>query len=770
MIGRMRIAATLAGALATLTAALSLVPVFADATWVAPTLIVVVAMAVTGALMRGVGLPAPLQPIAQLLVLLTLLTWAFARPAAALGFLPGPMAISELQDLARTALSDAEAALSPVPPSTTLIFLAVGGIGLVALIVDVIGVTLRLPALAGAPLLLVYALPAAVLTGGVPWWLLPVAVSGWLLLMAVDARESTRSWGPLIPRRLPLGGTSGPRAHPRAARASAWSGLFALQAAVLAVIAAILLPTVIPGLSEPVFVSPTGNRPGIGDAGPISIDPFASLRRDLVDNPDREVLRYTTDSESSDYLRLIALDDFDGVTWRAADVAVRLPLTDDLGPPDTKVTRLREFATSIAISDLDNAQLPVPYAASAVTSIGEPLDDRWSWDPQARTVGGIGVSSSGATYAVTAYELDPTRAELRDATRRAPDRLLPWTALPSGITPDLARIAEEVTEGATTPYAQAQALVEHFTKTGGYSYSTQVITPPGADPLQSFLDERIGYCQQYAGTMALMARSLGIPSRVVIGFTSGQEITDGEFVVQARNAHAWPELWMSGIGWVRFEPTPRYGAGVAQPDYSRDRNEQAVPDSEPEVPVPTPADRLDDAGSPTTSAGTTWWPVLLGIVIAAMLLAAPSVAVRIRRHRRTSRADARQRIEGTWQEWGDEVRDLGWLWSVAATPRQASNALAKQMTLGDDERAALKRLVWWVEQIRYAAPDQLIAPTPRELRADLRVLHRAAWRAADGRRRLRSVVTPASLLGRGSAIADDPAERARTMTGASTGT
>jgi len=274
----------------------------------------------------------------------------------------------------------------------------------------------------------------------------------------------------------------------------------------------------------------------------------------------------------------------------------------------------------------------------------------------------------------------------------------------------------------------------------------------------------------YAGTMALMARSLGIPSRVVIGFTSGQEVTDGEFVVQARNAHAWPELWMSGIGWVRFEPTPRYGAGVAQPDYSRDRNEPAVPDSEPEVPVPTPADRLDDGGSPTTSAGTTWWPVLLGIVIAAMLLAAPSVAVRIRRHRRTSRADARQRIEGTWQEWGDEVRDLGWLWSGAATPRQASNALAKQMTLGEDERAALKRLVWWVEQIRYAAPGQVIAPTPRELRADLRVLHRAAWRAADGRRRLRNVVTPASLLGRGSAMADDPAERARTMTGASTGT
>lgn len=758
MIARMRPGATAAAALATVTAAVSVVPLFAGLSWIAPTLIAVLVVALTGALSRAVGLTPPLQPIAQLLVLLTWLTWLYVQPAAALGFLPGPMAITELQDLARTALTEAETVLSPVPTDPTLVFLAVGGLGLVALVVDVIGVTLRLPALAGAPLLLVYALPAAVIPGGVTWWLLPIAVSGWLVLMTVDARDDARSWGPLIPRpSAPTGPTAGPRAHPRAARASAWSGLLALQAAIVAILAAVLLPTFIPGLSEPVFVSSSGSRPGIGDSGPISIDPFVTLRRDLVDNPEREVLRYTTDAAAPDYLRLVVLDEFDGETWRAGDVAVRTPLTDDLAPPDAPgVAKLPDFTTDIAITDLDNAQLPVPYAATAVSGIGEPLDARWSWDPQTRTVAGSGVSAAGATYEVTAYQLDPTRAELRDATKRAPDPLLPWLALPDGLTPDMARIADEVTADANTPYAKARALVDHFTRDGGYSYSTQVITPDGADPLQSFLDERIGYCQQFAGTMALMARSVGIPSRVVIGFTSGVEDDEGTYVVQARNAHAWPELWMSGIGWVRFEPTPRIGAGVTQPDYGQSRDRTPDSTSEPTAPQPTPTDRVDAAPGAGSGSSLPVWPILAVIGVLAVLLALPGLAVRWRRRRRTSLADPRARIEGTWQEWGDEVRDLGWRWSSADTPRQASNRLVQQMPLGEDERSALRRLVWWVEQVRYAAPEQLVAPEPAELRADLATLRKAAWAAADRPARVRSVLLPGSLIGGGEQVAEAP--------------
>lgn len=766
VVERIRPAATIAAAVATLTASLSVLPLFDSGRWIVPTALAVILMALVGSAARAIALPAPLQPILQLLALLTLLTVMFAQPAAALGIFPGPVALGELQDLARVALSEAEAALAPVPTTDNLVFLAVGGIGLVALTVDTIGVTLRLPALAGVPLLLVYALPAAVVRGGVPWWLLPLAIIGWLLLLAADTREDARSWGPLLTRRTPARAeaTAGPRSHPRAPRPRAAAAGAALQVALVAVVAALLLPTAIPGLSEPVWVSPSGDRPGIGGQGPISVDPFASLRRDLVDNPEREVLRYRTTSDASGYLRLVSLDTFDGVTWRASEAPVRVPVTDPLGPPEARgVDRITESTWDIRISDLDNAQLPVPYAGSAIDSLAEPLDERWTWDPQARTVGGIGVSSRDAEYSVAAYDLEPTRGELREATRRAPDPLLPYLRLPADISPRLSTIADEVTANAQTPYARAQALVDYFTETGGFSYSTNVVTPPGADPLESFLDERIGYCQQFAGTMALMARAVGIPSRVVIGFTSGRLTDDGEYVVQARNAHAWPELWFDGIGWVWFEPTPRIGAGVVQPDYSRDRADRETP----EAPVPSqaPEPEVPDAAAPAAGAGTSGAPPLLVIAaIAALvvLLALPSALVAWRRRRRTSRADARQRIEQTWRDLGESITDLGWEWSGATTPREAANALARQVRLGEPERASLRRLVWWIEQVRYAPPSlDMVPPSPGELRADLAVVRRAADRAAVRSRRVRARLAPASLVGGGLRDSAVVAERAR---------
>lgn len=760
-LARIRPGATIAAAVATMTASLSVVPLFDSGRWIVPTALAIIAMAVTGALSRAVALPAPLQPILQLLVLLTLLTVMFVQPAAAFGFLPGPVALGELQDLTRLALVEAEAALAPVPTTDTLLVLSVGGIGLVALTVDTIGVTLRLPALAGIPLLLVFALPAAVIRGGVPWWLLPLAVIGWLLLLAADARDDARAWGPLLTRRPNT--QAGPRAHPRVPRPRASAAGAAVQVALVAVLAALLLPTAIPGLTEPVWVSSSGDRPGIGGDGPVSVDPFASLRRDLVDNPEREVLRYRTDSKAPGYLRLVSLDSFDGVTWRASDAAVRVPASEALGPPDLPgVADIAESSWDVRISDLDNAQLPVPYAGSTLTSPGEPLDERWTWDPQTRTVGGVGVSSRDAEYVVAAYDIDPTRAELRDADKRAPDSLLPYLQLPGDISPQLATLAEEVTADAQTPYARAEALVDWFTEDGGFSYSTNVVTPPGADPLESFLEERIGYCQQFAGTMALMARAVGIPSRVVVGFTGGRLTDDGEYVVEARNAHAWPELWFSGIGWVWFEPTPRIGAGVVQPDYSRER-----PDREtPEAPTPeeAPEQQAPDTAAPLPGAAASGPPVALIFVAAAalaILLALPTVIVAWRRRRRTSLADPRQRIEATWRDLGESITDLGWTWSRSATPRDASNALARQVGLGEPERAALRRLVWWIEQVRYAPPSvDVVPPSSAELRADLAVMRRAAERAAVRSRRIRARLAPPSLWGGG--LRESSVEGART--------
>ena len=767
-VSRARPGATAAAAFATAAAATSVIPLFSTLDWLGPTLLSIAAMALAGMFARAVSMPLPLQPVFQLLVLLTLLTVMFAQPAAAWGFLPGPVALAELQDLTRVAMIEADAVLAPVAASTNLVFLSVGGVGLVALAVDTMGVSLRLPGLAGIPLLLMYALPAAVVRGGVPWWLLPVAVTGWLTLLAVDNREEVLSWGRLLagrPRENPAG--AGPRAHPRAPRARAWIGVSALSIGLAAVLLAILLPALVPGLREPVWVSPGTGAGGTGDGpgGSVAVDPFVSLRRDLVSNTDRRILSYETDAETPGYLRLVTLDRFDGVTWTASAPQVRIPASEALGFPDTPDVRdVRETTYSIGIDDLDNAALPVPYAATLIRGTDAPLDDRWAWDPLTRTVGGDGVTSRDAAYEVTAYDIAPSKAELRAAIEGPPDELLPLLQLPAGVTPQLAALAQEVTADAKTPYARALALMRWFTREGGFRYSTDVVTPPGADPLESFLDERIGYCQQFAGTMALMARSVGIPARVNVGFTAGRETDEGSWEVQARNAHAWPELWFPGVGWVWFEPTPRSDAGVRAPAYTQPRTPEAEsqPDDAQTGNRPVRPDLLDE-GSAASPQADTGLPVMALAIVAALLaaaLVAPLLAVLARRRRRTSSGDARRRIEGAWAELGDSARDFGLAWPAAATPRALGARLVRAANLDEVETAAVDRLVGWVETVRYAAPDadgaaggdvlagawgRAAAPSGEDLRAELARVRGGLRRQATRGARVRALLAPRSL-------------------------
>src|SRR5439155_1388220 len=116
-----------------------------------------------------------------------------------------------------------------------------------------------------------------------------------------------------------------------------------------------------------------------------------------------------------------------------------------------------------------------------------------------------------------------------------------------------------IVAGAGTPYAKALAL-QNYLRTR-YAYSLDV--PPGHDDnaMERFLFvSRRGYCEQFAGTYAAMARAVGLPSRVAVGFTPGVLARDGKYHVSGRYAHAWPEVYVDGYGWVAFEPTPGRGA------------------------------------------------------------------------------------------------------------------------------------------------------------------------------------------------------------------
>ena len=129
--------------------------------------------------------------------------------------------------------------------------------------------------------------------------------------------------------------------------------------------------------------------------------------------------------------------------------------------------------------------------------------------------------------------------------------------------------ARGITNEARGPYEAAVLLETWFREAGGFVYDEQPPQPLGGEPaLVAFVnDSKRGYCQHYAGAMALMLRLLGVPSRVAVGFTSGRyDEGDEEWVVSDTNAHAWVEVWFPDFGWLPFDPTP--GRGELAATYS----------------------------------------------------------------------------------------------------------------------------------------------------------------------------------------------------------
>jgi transglutaminase-like putative cysteine protease len=119
--------------------------------------------------------------------------------------------------------------------------------------------------------------------------------------------------------------------------------------------------------------------------------------------------------------------------------------------------------------------------------------------------------------------------------------------------------AEKVAGDAQSPYAAAVALESWFRTGGGFVYDQHPHAFRTRPPLVDFVTHtKAGYCQHFAGAMALMLRYLGIPARVAAGFSSGR-YDHGEWVVTDYDAHEWVEVWFRGWGWVPFDPTPGRG-------------------------------------------------------------------------------------------------------------------------------------------------------------------------------------------------------------------
>ncbi|WP_340295106.1 transglutaminaseTgpA domain-containing protein, partial [Aquipuribacter hungaricus] len=624
--------AALLASVATVMTMLSLSPLLADRDWLQPVVLVVAAVGLAGAGVAAGGLPRWLGVPAGALAALVIATALLVPSQAALGgFVPTPSSLRALEILTRSGVVTAQAVLPPAPTDagiTTLVTLAAG---LVAVVTAAVAGPLRRPGAAGLPLLLVVCVATALAPDGVGLLGFLSAGLGYLGLTLVDADARVRGWGAVLGRRTRGGQDASSGVGEELA-------VVAASTAAVALAVGALLPLVVPGSGgERLQAMVTDRFGGGGEEGLTSVNPFLDIREDLQTQDDTVLISYSTTDEDPDPLRLVTADTFDGALWEysqgtvptGADVSEGMP-----APPGTSpavLSAAEAVSTSVAVGPLVQGYLPLPYPAATVD-----VEGRWVVDPRTLTVGATDATTEDLTYQVSSYDISPDPSQLAQGQGDDIDPV--WTELPGSMSEVVLDEARRVVEvaGAETRYDQALALQQWFRNTGGFTYSLDAPDTTDRDAVEAFLADRRGYCVQFASTMALMARSLDIPARVAIGFLPGEEVEPGRWEIRADDAHAWPELYFEGVGWVRFEPTP--GTRTGQPPA------WAVPQSDPAPAQPStapsqaaplpPEDRPRDSAAAGAGAEDSVWErvaavgvpvlqVLLGLGVAALALALP---------------------------------------------------------------------------------------------------------------------------------------------------
>ena len=147
--------------------------------------------------------------------------------------------------------------------------------------------------------------------------------------------------------------------------------------------------------------------------------------------------------------------------------------------------------------------------------------------------------------------------EASNAGTEYPERIREaYLQLPEHLDARIPEFAKRITAEATNPYAKSLAMEEYLRE--NFTYSLNMTPNAGADPLAQFLFKtKAGHCEYFASSMAVMLRTLGIPSREVNGFLPGEyNSVGGDYIVRASDAHSWVEAYFPGFGWLTFDPTP----------------------------------------------------------------------------------------------------------------------------------------------------------------------------------------------------------------------
>jgi transglutaminase-like putative cysteine protease len=782
---------TAAAAFAVILASLSLYPIFYGLGWFWAGCGSVIVVALTGTATRLRQLPVIVVLLAGVVTLLLYLNLVFSNARSLYHLLPTPASLAALWDVAGQGFNEAAKYAPPVPELRGMVLLSAAGVGIAALLTDLIAVRLGSAALAGLPLLLLFTEPftLSVSRGFLGTTVAFCAsVAGYLALLSSEGRDRIREWEHPNPSA-----TDEPDTRTLAAAGR--------RVGFASIVIALCLPLFIPGLHTTRLFG--GGGPGIGGSGggggsgsgtgngSLFPDPNTQLSQELHATTPSNVLVYRTAASAPDYLQLYTLDRLTDSGWQLfaqprslVDVSPRLPAPPGLGSTESanKVTTSITLAGDAGRDEF--AALPVPYPATTVTASGSVRADRTTL-----MVFDSGVSLGGLKYKVTSLTEEPPQ-QLVDAAPPPPaDITEHYLPVPSSYDP-LRDLATSVTRaaGAKTPFEYAIALQDWLGQGTTFHYSLKAPTVLSAAGLTKFLKvTKTGYCQQFSFAMAVLARLLGIPSRIAYGYTSGTPVATDTWLVTTHDMHAWPELYFQGFGWLRFEPTPTgasgqgtayapgYSEGPANP--SATGQQQTTGNAEPtavptgKASIPSNLRNLfpDQGAGPAAAASSAHtmspWEIF-GLVAAgliALAIVAPWTARRLIRRRRwqrlpsaraggrrgptraVDRAQARDVAwaHAAWEELRDDLTDYGASARPSESPRAVAVRAGTALRLADPARAALGRIVIAEERARYA-------PAPADgsgLRADSAVVRRAIDAAMPRGARWRARLLPASVLG-----------------------
>ena len=702
--------------------------------YLVPTLGACLMVAVSGMLLRSARVPNVVVALGELAVLLVWLNRVWAADLMYGGWLPTPSSLNEIGARLEASVQVSQMYPSPVPDTEPQIFalLIVAGAG-TAVVVDFLACGIRRVPLAGLPLLAVYTAPLGILSDGVSWWGFAACAVSFLFLLVNDESRRLSSWGHQISGTAQMFDTVGTAVDTASVRASARK--IGLTATGLAVVVPVFIPT----LGNSLFDGSGAGAGGGGNSVAIS-NPMVDLKRDLSRGEDVELLRVRTPDSDPSYLRISVLDTFDGETWKPSgrDIPVeqradgRMPRPPGLEPSVPRTV----LPYSIEVgSAFESRWLPTPYPLSTIDVEGDWRYDTDTLDIVSATVG---QTTQGLDYTLAALRIEPDAQQLAAAAPVSEELFTEYTALPDSVPDSVRNLARDVTDPVDSRFEKAVLLQEWFRTDGGFKYSLDRAAGNGLDELGEFLGNgptsRIGYCEQFAAAMALMGRSIGIPSRVAVGFLQPERVADDTFVYSAHDQHAWPEMYFEGTGWVRFEPTPQ-GRAANVPGYTSaelptqtptDQASSQAPDQQQnridEQRLPTLPQQPGGGGPGSGTSGLLFG--LIGSLLVLLAAGAPRMARTTLRRRRWAQAGSPVEVaEAAWGELRDSAIDLGVTWDDSVTLRARARSLVHSFgepgadvhaedrlprsaligpTANPAAAAALERLVRFVERARYA--------------------------------------------------------------------